>query len=139
MCQKGELLPVQDRSATSSALIDVEVHEGVVTLNGSVPSLTHKRLAGVLAWLVPGSRDVVNGLEVVPAQEDHDDEITDAVRLVLQKNPFVDASQIAISTHNSVVTLEDSVRNQTEQQMAECDGWYVFGVDNVINLLATRQ
>jgi osmotically-inducible protein OsmY len=40
------------------------VKEGVVTLDGEVSSLAHKRLCGVLAWWVPGSRDVVNGLEV---------------------------------------------------------------------------
>jgi len=34
--------------------IVVEVCDGVVTLNGEVPSLSHKRLAGVLAWWVPG-------------------------------------------------------------------------------------
>jgi hypothetical protein len=43
----------------------ISVDEGVVTLDGIVPSIAHKRLAGVLAWWVPGVRDVVNGLEVV--------------------------------------------------------------------------
>src|SRR5690606_23752720 len=42
--------------------IDVRVDEGVVTLDGTVQSLSHKRLAGAMAWWVPGSRDVVNGL-----------------------------------------------------------------------------
>ncbi len=135
---KGELRTIEDRRATSSATIDVEVNDGVVTLNGQVPSLTHKRIAGVLAWWVPGSRDVINGLEVVPVQDDTDDEITDAVRIVLQKNPFVDASQLAVSTTNSVVTLSGSVRSQAEKQMAECDAWYVFGVDNVSNRLTPR-
>ena len=55
--------------------------------------------------------------------------------MVLQKNPFVDASQIAISTRTSVVTLTGSVRNPAEKQMAECDAWYVFGVDQVSNQL----
>lgn len=136
---KGELRTIQDRSAASSATIEVEVNAGVVILNGQVPSLTHKRLAGVFAWWVPGSRDVVNGLDVVPVQEDNDDEITDAVRLVLQKNPFVEASQIAVRTRNCVVTLEGIVRNHTEKQMAECDAWSVFGVDKVSNLLTVRE
>jgi len=136
---KGKLRTIQDRSASSSATIDVEINAGVVTLNGNVPSLTHKRIAGVLVWWVPGSRDVINGLEVVPVQDDNDDEITDAVRMVLQKNPFVDASQIAISTRTSVVTLTGSVRNPAEKQMAECDAWYVFGVDQVSNQLTVRE
>jgi BON domain len=61
--------------------IEVAVASGVVTLNGQVPSLSHKRLAGVLAWWVPGSRDVINGLAVEPPQEDSADEMTEAVRL----------------------------------------------------------
>jgi len=35
-------------------------------LNGRVSGLPSKRLAGVLAWRVPGVRDVVNGIELDP-------------------------------------------------------------------------
>ncbi len=119
--------------------IEVAVEEGVVTLNGQVPSLSHKRLAGVLGWWVPGSQDVINGLEVVPPEDDNDDEITDAVRLVLEKNPFVNADQIRVSTNNSLVTLEGLVTNEQVKDMAEFDAWYVFGVDRVINSLAVQE
>jgi len=37
------------------AFIYSTVEDGVVTLNGRVPSLSHKRLAGALAWWNPGS------------------------------------------------------------------------------------
>lgn len=113
--------------------IDVEVEAGVVTLNGAVPGLGHKRLAGVLCWWVPGSRDVVNGLEVVPDEPDNDAEITDAVRLVLEKDPFVNAGQIQVGTHDRVVTLRGLVPTPAERHMAEFDAWYVFGVDRVKN------
>lgn len=119
--------------------IEVAVEEGVVTLNGQVPSLSHKRLAGVLGWWVPGSRDVINGLEVVPPEDDNDDEITDAVRLVLEKDPFVNADQIRVSTNNSIVTLEGLVTNKQVKDMAEFDVWYVFGVGRVINSLAVQE
>ncbi len=108
--------------------IEVAVEEGVVTLNGQVPSLSHKRLAGVLGWWVPGSQDVINGLEVVPPEDDNDDEITDAVRLVLEKDPFVNADQIRVSTNNSIVTLEGLVltsRSRTWQNSMRgmCSAW----------------
>lgn len=112
-----------------------DIEDGVVILNGQVPSLSHKRLAGVLAWWVPGSRDVVNGLEEVPPQKDSDDEITDAVRMVLEKDPFVRADQIRVSTAHSVVTLEGVVSSEPAKQMAEFDAWYIFGVDKVVNKL----
>ena len=74
--------------------IDVEVQDGVVTLNGRVPGLTSKRLAGVMAWWVPGVRDVVNGIAVEPPEDDGPDMIAEAVRVVLEKDPFVNASEI---------------------------------------------
>ncbi|MGH9753934.1 MAG: BON domain-containing protein [Blastocatellia bacterium] len=109
--------------------------EGVVLLEGHAPSLSHKRLAGTLAWWVPGSRDVLNCLEVVPPEEDNDDEITDAIKIVLDKNPFVDDVQVLVATRHRVVTLEGAVRSEGEKDMAEFDAWFVFGVDKVINNL----
>ncbi len=109
--------------------------EGVVLLEGQAPSLSHKRLAGALAWWVPGSRDVLNCLEVVPPEEDNNDEITDAVKIVLDKDPFVDDVQVLVSTRDRVVTLEGAVRSEGEKDMAEFDAWFVFGVDRVINNL----
>ncbi|MBI2089994.1 MAG: BON domain-containing protein [Deltaproteobacteria bacterium] len=119
--------------------IVIEVKEGVVTLNGRVPSLSHKRLAGVLAWWVPGSRDVINGLEEVPLQQDNDDEVADAVRLVLEKDPWVRAEQIRVRVSNYTVTLEGLVPDTKVKEMAEFDAWYVFGVDRVINHLVVER
>ena len=113
--------------------IVIEVSDGVVTLNGEVPSLSHKRLAGVLAWWVPGCRDVINGLEEVPAEQDNDAELTDAVGLVLEKDPIINATKIRVTAKNGIVTLEGLVPNQAMKQMAERDAWYVLGVKNVVN------
>lgn len=117
------------------AFIHAAVEDGVVTLNGQLPSLSHKRLAGVLAWWIPGTRDVVNGMEVLPEQADNDDEITDAVRIVLEKDRFVDAGQIDVHTRDRIVTLRGFVPDERIQHMAELDTWYVFGVDGVDNEL----
>ena len=68
--------------------IDIEVLEGIVTLNGTIPGLTSKRLAGVVAWWVPGVRDVINGIEVAPPEEDNADMIEEAVRAALEKDPW---------------------------------------------------
>ena len=84
---KGKPEVVRETDQDLDGSIDVEVNDGIVILNGAVSSLTAKRLAGVLAWWVPGSQDVVNGIEVVPSQDDNDDEVVDAIRLVLEKDP----------------------------------------------------
>jgi osmotically-inducible protein OsmY len=122
----------------SAASILVEVKDGVVTLNGEVPSLTHKRLAGVLAWWVPGARDVINGLEEVPPEEDNDDELIDAVRVVLEKDPFVNAGKIRVSSKDWVVMLEGLVPTETMKEMAERDTWCVLGVRSVVNKIAVK-
>jgi osmotically-inducible protein OsmY len=127
----GGIEPV--RQAEPAGSIVVAVNDSVVTLNGEVPSLTHKRLAGVLAWWVPGTGDVINGLEEVPPEEDNDDELIDAVRLILEKDPFVNASKIRVNSKDWIVTLEGLVPNETMKQIAERDTWYVLGVKQVIN------
>lgn len=123
------------REAAPPCSIDAAIDDGVVTLNGQVGSLSQKRLAGVLAWWVPGSRDVVNGLEVSPPQEDNESEIAEAVKLVLDKDPLINSDRIRVRVHGAVVTLEGLVRNDAESEMAEMDAWYVFGVDRVVNQL----
>jgi len=115
--------------------IDIRVDDGVVTLDGTVPSLSHKRLAGAMAWWVPGSRDVVNGLGVEPDERDSDAEILDALGLVLEKDPLLDASQIRATCKDSVVTLRGFTRSEAERDLAEFDAWAVFGVDDVVNEL----
>jgi osmotically-inducible protein OsmY len=118
--------------------IGLSAHDGVVTLDGTIPSLAQKRLAGVLAWWVPGVRDVVNGLEVVPPEDDDDGEISDAVRLALEKDPLVDSSEVRISTRAAVVILSGVVRCHVEREAAERDAWCVFGVDGVRNDIEVR-
>jgi osmotically-inducible protein OsmY len=131
-------LEIAQQPATGTGSIDVKVAEGVVTLDGDVPGLVLKRLAGVLAWWVPGSRDVVNGLGVTPPEEDNEDAVTDAVRIALEKDPFVNAEQIRVATRASVVTLSGLVPSESEREMAEFDAWYVFGVDRVVNRIEAR-
>lgn len=78
---------------------------------------------------------MVNGIEVSPPEEDTDDEVVDAVRLVLEKDPFVNASQVRVTCRDYGVTLEGIVKSEVQRRMAEADCWYVFRVDRVANLL----
>lgn len=119
--------------------IEIQVESGLVTLNGEVPSLSHKRLAGVLGWWVPGSRDVINGIAVEPPEADTAGEVVDAVRLALEKDGFVDAAQIRVDCQDYVVSLTGLVSSETERDMAEFDAWSVFGVDQVINQIEVRR
>ncbi|GAB4349427.1 MAG: hypothetical protein Kow0026_04830 [Oricola sp.] len=122
--------------ADARGSLDFEVVDGVVTLNGSVPGLATKRYAGVLAWWVPGSRDVVNGIEVAGDEADGPDRIAEAVRQALEKDPFVDAAQVKVGVRGRVVRLTGLLPDAERREMAENDAWCVFGVDTVINEIA---
>ncbi|MGA7873718.1 MAG: BON domain-containing protein [Candidatus Binatus sp.] len=135
----GRARAVDEATADRGNHIEIAVAGGVVTLDGQVESLSHKRLAELLAWWVPGTRDVVNGIEVEPYEDDSDDEITDAVTTALEKDRLVTHDSIKVSTRNSIVTLEGVVPNRHQAEMAEADAWYIFGVDGVINNLRSAQ
>lgn len=135
---KGRLESLREQGEESSGCIVVAAEGGVVTLTGDVISLTHKRLAGVMAWWAQGCRDVVNALVVTPPEEDTDDEVTDALRLVLETDRRVHAEQIGIRTENHVITLEGVVATEDERRIAEQDAWYLYAVDKVVNHLEVR-
>lgn len=124
----------------SHDVIGLSVGDGVVELTGHVGSLSHKRLAGALAWWAPGSRDVLNELQVRPPEQDGDDEIADALRLVLEKDPLVlHADDIGIRVRDRVVTLSGLVATDEERRMTEFDAWYLVGVRAVDNRLEVRR
>lgn len=135
---KGTWETVREVTANPHGVIQVSVTDGVVLLDDHVISLTQKRQAGLLAWWVPGSRDVINGMEVIPPQEDSDDELAESVRLALKKDPFVNVDRVRVTVEKAVVTLEGDLPSSAQKDMAESDAWYVFGVDKVINRLEVR-
>jgi osmotically-inducible protein OsmY len=113
--------------------IGFAVDDGVVTLDGRMISLSHKRMVEAIAWWTPGCRDVVNRLQVEPAEDDNDDEVADAVRLVLEMDPLVHADQIGIKSQGGIVTLTGVLQRDEERRMAEMDAWSVWGVSEVRN------
>lgn len=119
--------------------IKVSVDEDRVTLSGQVSSLTHWRMAEVLAWWTEGCGLLENQLEVIPPQEDRDEEITDAVRMVLEKDPLVNAEQIQVSTSNAVVHLKGLAGNDEEKRLMVRDAWYIPGLREVRDEILTPQ
>jgi osmotically-inducible protein OsmY len=136
---KGKVETVREALSDPHGDMEVSVQDGVVLLDNTVVNRAQKRLAGALAWWVPGARNVVNGLEVLAPEEDNDDEMTDAVRMILEKNRFIDAGQIRVIARNYVVTLEGLVRTESQKAMAENDAWSVFDVDKVVNHLKVQR
>lgn len=138
--RRGERVePIRASPIDVAGRLEIAVHDGVVTLDGAVPGLVCKRLAGLLAWWVPGVRDVVNGIAVEPPEADNDGAIADACRLALEKDPFLDASQVHVTVDHRRVRLSGVVPSEDQRRMAEADVWALFGIDEVENEILVRR
>lgn len=119
--------------------IEISVTDGVILLEGHVISQSHLRFAGALAWWTPGRRDVINALEVRPAYEDRDDEVAEAMRLVLDADPELDADQIRANCNGKVIVLDGAVPNEQQKRRAELDAWSLFAIKGVVNRLQVSR
>jgi osmotically-inducible protein OsmY len=95
-------------------------------------------VAGVLAWRLPGCRDVINGLEVDPLEEDGDDKIAQAVDLVLGQTDPVRTRSIRIEVKGGVVYVAGRVSVDLARAI-ERDIWTIFGVDQVVSSLRPNR
>lgn len=118
--------------------IGVEAQDGRVRLYGAANSLSHRRMAEVLCWWVRGCADVDNRIQVQPSERDNDGEISDAIRLVLDKDPSIDAQQIAIRTRDREVYLSGAVPSEEARRIVAYDCWYIPGVHEVHNEVSVR-
>lgn len=115
--------------------VEISVTDGVILLEGHVISQSRQRFIGAMAWWTPGRRDVINALQVRPADEDRDDEVADVMRLVLEADPQLDSDHIRANCSGKVVTLEGSVPNEQQKRRAELDAWSLFAIKGVVNRL----
>ncbi|HSN71819.1 MAG TPA: BON domain-containing protein [Steroidobacteraceae bacterium] len=130
-CRDDGHTEVLQRPEHAEQAIAIDVDDGIVELRGRVASLSHRRLAEALCWWVAGCRRVDNALEVEPRQDDSDDVLNDAVRLVLEADPLVDASQLRTGAAAGIVAVEGFLPNRETHTLALRDIWAVGGVWDV--------
>ena len=118
--------------------VRVDAQSDAVRLSGTVGSLTHKRLAEVIAWWTGACALVFNELEVVPPEEDTDDELTDAVLMVLEKDPLIDSGQLHVGTAAGVVHVEGLALSPEQHDSVLEDVWLVPGVADVVDRVRTE-
>ena len=119
------------------AQIGVEVHDGLVTLSGTVSTYAMKAAAQRAAHRVAGVLDVANEIEVRPtgifAHTDQD--IARAVRQTLEWDALVPDERIQSTVSNGWVTLEGDVDVWREREDAEKAVLRLAGVVGVINTI----
>jgi len=122
----------------------VGVHDGVVTLSGSVPSYADKLAAERAAKHVFGVRAIAQNLEIrLPSdKKTADDEIAKRAADILRWRVGVPADRITIKVEKGVVTLGGQVdwqfqRKQAENAVHNLTG--VLGITNLIRVSARPQ
>ncbi|MFW6150515.1 MAG: BON domain-containing protein [Chloroflexota bacterium] len=113
--------------------LDVHVRRAVVYLDGFVPNLKQKRLAGEVASQVAGTSEVVNLLKIAPLPVVSDDTLRQHVRRALARDPRIDTSKITVDVVSGVVYLGGFAGTVTERRVSEHEAWAAPGVRDIIN------
>ncbi|HEU5180811.1 MAG TPA: BON domain-containing protein [Candidatus Polarisedimenticolia bacterium] len=133
--------------------IDVDTHDGTVTLSGTVRSDIEKELAEEIAKNVAGTRSVENrlqiGEEVERAENDQDPDrtfgqavkdatTTASVKTALAFEKGVKASDINVTTRWGTVTLTGTVATKKEAELAKQTAAKTAGVKEVVSEIQVR-
>lgn len=122
--------------------INVDTHQGLVTLSGVLPTEERKRRAGELAAGVIGVRGVENLLEVGGARSTdrfEDAVITSKITSKLIQNPLTHALPIDVEAKKGKVVLTGRVQSENEKREAEQIARNTVGVISVENQLEVLQ
>jgi osmotically-inducible protein OsmY len=112
---------------------------GTVTIAGVAESLQAKRTAGEVAQNVAGVERVLNFVKVRPELALTDEEIEDAARAALARDPIVAASDITLLVDDSTAKLYGVVDTRFERAHAADVVGKVNGVVDIRNYLATYE
>ncbi|HZD42619.1 MAG TPA: BON domain-containing protein [Methanomicrobiales archaeon] len=85
--------------------IHVSVNNGQVFLQGAVDAYWRRKVAEEVASLVRGVVDVVNNLNVTPAEILSDEKILADVTAALERSPGVNRSDVSVDVRHRIVTL----------------------------------
>jgi osmotically-inducible protein OsmY len=114
--------------------IEISVDRYVVTLAGTVESVTGQLRIQDVAWRIEGVMDVVNQLKVESPVPTHTDaEVAEAVRVALEWDSLLPETNIQFTVTNGWVALEGTVNLSRERVGAERLARRLVGVRGVYN------
>jgi hyperosmotically inducible protein len=127
-------------SRTPATEINVDSHNGIVTLFGMVPSQDSKTAAGEIAQGVSGVISVDNQIEVVSARKTdmvqaRDEEIHDGVTQALHDRGEQENADIGVEVKNGVVRLTGTVPSWQRNLSVVYVARSVTGVRSILNEL----
>jgi osmotically-inducible protein OsmY len=119
--------------------VGVQVHNGVVTLTGTVTGWAKRVAAQEAAQRVIGVLDVANDLKVNVPGTRTDTDIAHAIRQALEWDVFVPDDKIHSTVSDGWVTLEGTVDRVSQREDAERAVRNLFGVRGISNMIALKD
>lgn len=120
-------------SDLESYKIDVSVDNGWITLEGTVNAYWEKVAAENEALDINGVLGVTNNLGVVPTDSYLDENIAEDIVNALERNVYVNASDIDVKVEDGEVTLDGTVKTYKAKNAAYDSALYTPGVILVNN------
>ena len=112
--------------------IVVNVHEGIVTLTGTVKNLAEEKFALQETQKIRGVIGIINELQIIPVKRS-DSEIASDVEQRFRSNPLLKDKVIQVSVSEGEVQLAGTVHSISELKEAKLVASEVMGVVSVIN------
>lgn len=138
--QEQVLAALEWEPSVDAATIGVSVHDGVVTLRGTVTTYTQKHAADRAARHVFGVRAVANDIQVMPdtARIRTDSAIAQAAANALEWDSAIPAGTVQVTVVNGWATLNGTVAWQFQKAAAERAVQYLIGVTGVTNAISVQ-
>lgn len=115
--------------------MEIRVDKGIVFLGGSVDEYWKKMQAEEIVFDVPGVRDVVNALTVVPTKSPYDQAISADILASLQRISNIDIQKIDVTVEGGRVTIHGRVPDWYAYTAAHNAARHTRGVTDLTNKL----
>lgn len=115
--------------------LEISVNKGVVFLGGSVDEFWKKMHCEEILSDVPGVKDVVNTLSVVPTNAPYDQMISADILSALQRISNIDIQKINVIVDGGRVTIQGRVPDWHAYTAAHNAAKYTRGVTDLTNKL----
>ena len=116
--------------------VQAAVHDGHVTLTGTVAWLFQKTHAEKVVRHIRGVRGVFNYLKVAPRAVEHD--VHHRISAALHRNANLDAKRIAVGVAGDTATLTGTVSTWLERDSAERAAADAPGIATVVNRIVVE-
>jgi osmotically-inducible protein OsmY len=136
--QEQVLATLEREPGVDAAQIGVSAHDGVVTLQGIVPTFRQKWLAERAARHVPSVRAVANDLEVARPELATDGVVAQAVADAIDREPAVPTGRVKVTVRHGWVTLTGTTSWPFQRAAAERAVANVPGVKGISNSVAVE-